>query len=541
MSGCPVHHHGVSKARGCSHVAASSFSRLFPDLPGVEFSEEEAAILGGPGGLMHDYDGTSGDSDIPAGYIFFAQFIDHDITLDTTSNIRDSARDAKKVAELPNIRSVSLDLDCVYGFGPEGSPHIYDPTVPGAIAIHPNGHDLARSPGGTALIGDPRNDENIFVSQMQLMFHRFHNKLLKDRFPHFEDAQRETRYHYQWLVLFDLLKRLCDPEVYAFAAHQLLSGKKYPLCYGPDKCGKMTMPVEFSVAAYRVGHTMVRSHYAANADNQEIALFDERFGTLGFSALPEDLEVDWSYLLPVSKCIRPRSTLRDPVGKEAASSSRDMPGNIASNRSGRTSRRGYGDLAQGMHERQPPPSLRANLHVSAASSGLGLHSWKTRGSRRSAARRRRSARKEDSHLRGESFRSPPPQGSVDRDAAPRARRRSQVRAPERSSRDSTSDPRRTWPSVRVGALLRVRIACRRRREGRRQWQPRVHRRGTRGKPGEHVRVLRRGSPPDAPLSHRQARRRPGPKLPPGILHRGLAGSGDKALPREMAGNWSASD
>jgi hypothetical protein len=313
----------MTKARGCSHVAASSFSKLFPDCPGVELSEEEAAILGGPGGLMHDYDGSSGDSEIPAGYIFFAQFVDHDITLDTTSNIRDAARDARKVAELPNIRSVSLDLDCVYGFGPEGRPHIYDPAVPGAIAVHPNGHDLARSPGGTALIGDPRNDENIFVSQMQLMFHRFHNKLLKDRFPHFEEAQKETRYHYQWLVLFDFLKRLCDPEVYAFAAGQLLSGKKYPLCYGPDKHGRLTMPVEFSVAAYRVGHTMVRSHYAANAESQEIALFDERFGTLGFSALPEDLVVDWSYLLPVSRCINPRmSKSIDPL---LADEIQDMP------------------------------------------------------------------------------------------------------------------------------------------------------------------------------------------------------------------------
>ena len=223
MTGCPVHHHGMSKAKGCEHVAVSNFSKLFPDLEGVGVSEQEAAILGGPGGIMHDFDGASGDSGIPAGYIFFAQFIDHDVTLDATSKLHGEPLSGEEIADLPNIRSASLDLDCVYGFGPEASPHIYDVDRPGRLALSPNGYDLARSPGGAALIGDPRNDENIFVSQMQLLFHRFHNKLYNERvfqetgsgeFNRFEKAQEAARYHYQWLVLFDFLKRLCDPDVF---------------------------------------------------------------------------------------------------------------------------------------------------------------------------------------------------------------------------------------------------------------------------------------------------------------------------------------
>ena len=328
MSGCPVQHHGMTKAHGCQHVAVSSFSKLFPELDGVVVSEDDAAILGGPGGLMHDFDGESNDCDIPAGYIFFAQFIDHDITLDASSGLRDEPKSVETINKLPNIRSASLDLDCVYGFGPEGSPHIYDGDRPGRLAINPNGYDLARSPSGTALIGDPRNDENIFVSQMQLLFHRFHNKIYNERvyqenksepFNRFEEAQKQTRYHYQWLVLFDFLKRLCDPAVYQFATNLLLSNQpdetpNFPLIYRPDAHGKLTMPVEFSVAAYRVGHTMVRSTYAANADNLDVELFDERFGTLGFSAFPEELVVDWRYLLDVDECIRPRmSKAIDPL------------------------------------------------------------------------------------------------------------------------------------------------------------------------------------------------------------------------------------
>lgn len=139
MSGCPMHH-GMAKAQGCSHAAVSSFSKLFPTLSGVTINEEEAALLGGPGGLMHDFDGTSNDCEIPAGYIFFAQFIDHDITLDTTSGLRDKPKSEAQIKALPNIRTASLDLDCVYGFGPEGSPHIYDGDRPGRLAINPNGY-----------------------------------------------------------------------------------------------------------------------------------------------------------------------------------------------------------------------------------------------------------------------------------------------------------------------------------------------------------------------------------------------------------------
>lgn len=311
MSRCPVHHHGISKVSGCEHIAVSNFSKLFTK-PALAVSEEEAAILGGPGGLMHDFDGKSPDSKIPAGYTFFAQFIDHEITLDATSDLRQNPPlDATAVSELPNIRSASLDLDCIYGFGPEASPHIYDPERPGRLAENPNGYDLARSSGGVALIGDPRNDENIFVSQMQLLFHKFHNKLYNERVHEekgggrFKEAQKQTRYHYQWLVLFDFLKRLCDRDVYKFAASRLLAAKD-PLIYAPDSHGKLTIPIEFSVAAYRVGHTLVRSSYAANGKNLDIELFDERFGTLGFSAYPENLVVDWKYLFDVAKCVRPR-------------------------------------------------------------------------------------------------------------------------------------------------------------------------------------------------------------------------------------------
>ena len=317
MSERIVCHHGMAKAKGCTHAAVGHFSRLFPSLDNLVLTEDEAAAIGGPGGLMHDFDDDSPDSGVPAGYIFFAQLIDHDITFDTTSDLRGDPLEPEQVAKLPNLRTASLDLDAVYGFGPEGSPHIYDNDNPDCLAVSPNGFDLARSPSGTALIGDPRNDENIFVAQLHLVFHKLHNRFYNERvrqrditergWSRFEAAQRETRYHYQWVVLFDFLKRICDPAIFAFAAARLLDKSvPFPLCYGLDNHHKLSMPVEFSTAAYRVGHAMVRNRYAVNGDLKDVELFDDRFRTDGFTSLPEELIIDWRHLLEMSPHVQPR-------------------------------------------------------------------------------------------------------------------------------------------------------------------------------------------------------------------------------------------
>jgi hypothetical protein len=325
-----VQHHGMTHAKGCDHLRLGNFSRLFSvggknGCPAVSVTEAEAAALGGEGGIMHDIDGGSPDSGIAAAYTFFAQFIDHDITLDTTTKLHGTPLKEAEICKLPNLRSPSLDLDCVYGFGPEAQPFMYDQSAPGRMIvgndINPN--DLPRNSDGRALIGDPRNDENLFVSQLQLLFIRFHNRRIMGR--SFEKAQQDVRFHYQYIVLHDFLRQVCDEEVYEFACQRLqdnqyevceatpnsCGGKEekyalkkaaYPLVYKPDECGRLPMPVEFSVAAYRFGHSMVRSQYPANADYPVIELFDERFGTLGFSAVPPKLKVDWRFLLDVDSC-----------------------------------------------------------------------------------------------------------------------------------------------------------------------------------------------------------------------------------------------
>lgn len=315
--------HGTAKAAGCSHLHFGNFCKLFPDLkPWAEDcnikqpceAEQVAAALGGPGGLMHDAANKSPDSGIPAAYTFFSQFVDHDITLDTTSDLHGKSLSNDKINQLPNLRSASLDMDCVYGLGPDAMPFMYDQDQPGRMLVGntvdgiSNPQDLPRNEEGRALIGDPRNDENIYVSQLQLLFLHFHNRLMVGRT--FTEAQKECRYHYQWIVLYDFLKRVCDPQIYNFALPKIEANAKksandpkdYPLCPVVDKCHRICMPVEFSVAAYRFGHTLVRSQYPANSNYPIIELFDERFGTLGFGQVPPELVVDWRYMLDVEKC-----------------------------------------------------------------------------------------------------------------------------------------------------------------------------------------------------------------------------------------------
>lgn len=307
--------HGTAKAIGCSHLRLGNFGKLL-NIPmtwaddvmigNQRRAEEIAAALGGQNGVMHDVEDASGDSVIPAAYTFFAQFVDHDITLDAGSELHDPELPPHEIDGLPNLRSASLDLDSVYGFGPDVEPHLYDPNQRGRLLVRSqvngveNPNDVPRRADGHALLGDPRNDENLFLSQMHLLFLRFHNRLLIGQ--SFEEAQKQTRYYYQAIVLYDFLKRICDETVYQFVLRRILNRDAAFFLLQPDESNRIVMPIEFSVAAYRFGHSMVRSQYPVNKNYPAIEIFDERFGTLGFGQVPPELTVDWRFLLNVEEC-----------------------------------------------------------------------------------------------------------------------------------------------------------------------------------------------------------------------------------------------
>ena len=248
---------------------------------------------------------TARDSTIPSGYTFFGQFIDHDLTLDEGSILGSTVDPATVV----DIRTPFFDLDCVYGLGPQGSPDIYDGTT-GRLRIdhHDSADDLPRDDEGLALIGDPRNDENTAVSQMQLAFLKLHNAVLDHVVTEpqlrlsgegdFTAAQRLTRWLYQWSVVHDFLPRIAGQDVVddIFRRH----GNRPVRTKVFDWKKRIFMPVEFSVAAYRFGHSMVRASYPLNSAKPDVPFFGGAEDMQGFRPLPAGHTIEWRHFFPIN-------------------------------------------------------------------------------------------------------------------------------------------------------------------------------------------------------------------------------------------------
>ncbi len=134
---------------------------------------------------------------VPAGYTYLGQFIDHDITFDPASSLqKQNDPDA-----LEDFRTPRLDLDSLYGRGPDDQPYLYAAEKAGRFRFrlgHNRGHagqerpDLLRSDDGTALIGDKRNDENKIVRQIHALFLRFHNRVFDDLGPRYAGSRRSA-------------------------------------------------------------------------------------------------------------------------------------------------------------------------------------------------------------------------------------------------------------------------------------------------------------------------------------------------------------
>jgi hypothetical protein len=296
-----------------SRLHEGRFGRLFRNLepaPALPPADRKALA-----DSMRDPDPPGGDGDnpgIPAGYTYFGQFVDHDITFDPESSLQQQ----NDPDALVDFRTPRFDLDSVYGSGPEDEPFQYDRDEPETFLIgNSKGQaDLPRNEQGTALIGDPRNDENIIVRGLQLVFLQLHNKLYSqvaadDAIPperRFLETQQRVRWHYQWVVVDDFLRLLVGDELLTQLFHLDAAGGKpeFELDYYTPKKNPY-MPVEFSVAAFRFGHSQVRPAYDLNETVTDKPIFEPgdevgEFGDLrGFRALPDWWTVDWRLFLPI--------------------------------------------------------------------------------------------------------------------------------------------------------------------------------------------------------------------------------------------------
>ena len=304
--------------RGRHVIRPDRFGRLFPNLP--PFAKASPALdialreLGKKGGIMDAKDPLEGDPRRPvllitevgqtdpdgtvhpnhsannrnnpnhtAGTTFLGQFIDHDFTFDLTSRLGIPVEPTAS----PNTRTPALDLDSVYGGGPDRSPELHQPRGRGQDRDRRRGQDrdrddrngvgpklkigfggkfedLPRMPSKTAILGDPRNDENIMLSGLHAAIIEFHNNVVEllekrnrrdDADEIYRNARRIVTWHYQWIIVNEFLPQIIGQD----RVNRLLANrtKVFP---SPVPF----MPVEFQGAAYRMGHSLVRPSYRAN-------------------------------------------------------------------------------------------------------------------------------------------------------------------------------------------------------------------------------------------------------------------------------------
>ncbi len=249
-------------------VEESKYGRMFPDLASPKSDENILLILGRSGSVMDaaatsntsgQNGGTASDNPrIPAGFTFLGQFIAHDITADRSLLLHHA-----RLKELRNFRTPRFDLESLYGAGPTGSPYLYDLDDADKFLIGLNDQkepkDLPRNQQGRALLGDPRDDVHLIISQLHLAFLKFHNAIidyLRTRgvtaSEVFGEAQRLVRWHYQWIVVNEFLPLTVGE---ALMDDILTNGLKF-YAFGE----RPYIPVEFADAAYRFGHSQVNLH-----------------------------------------------------------------------------------------------------------------------------------------------------------------------------------------------------------------------------------------------------------------------------------------
>ena len=327
-------------------VAAGRYVRLLPEHR-TEFARCDLEALAEAMTADPDFPPTpegkpdpEEDPEITAAYTYLGQFTDHDLTFDPTSRLREALTE-KKLNKLADFRTPRFDLDNLYGRGPDDQPYLYaDDGMHMLLGeplsgnpFDPDACDLPRGPNGRALIGDPRNDENRVVAQLHAIFLRFHNQVADylARPEHlgkdvsFEVVRQQVRWHYQWMLVTDFLPTVVNEKTYQRVFADLHHPN--PGLPGLNKDRLRLMPVEFSVAAFRFGHSVIRPQYRLNTtvsrrpiflrEDEEGAHPDGAADLRGFRPIPSDWAIDWQFFIHHEDSAEPRAMapLYDPIGR----------------------------------------------------------------------------------------------------------------------------------------------------------------------------------------------------------------------------------
>ncbi len=309
----PARDHCMAPGRNVdAPLSGHRYTRMFPDLPHLSIGPDVVHAIGRAGGACDTRHSTRAESEtVSAGWPVFGQFIAHDITAD-----RSPVTHHDDEALLRNARSARLDLECMYGDGPVGNPFLFSRKDPAKMLLGLNDRgdaaDLPRNQEGIALVGDPRQDVHLLISQMHVAMLKAHNRLV-DRLREdgvseadlVAEARRALTWHYQWAVLSDFLPATIGED----RTRKLL--RDGPRFFQPD--GTVAIPFEFADAAYRFGHSQMRPAYRVQRGGDDLTLFPD---LIGFRPVTADRVIDWSLLF-------------DIAGQPSAARSRPIDGCLA--------------------------------------------------------------------------------------------------------------------------------------------------------------------------------------------------------------------
>jgi hypothetical protein len=290
-----------SHARGMRAEPKGFYSRMFPKPAAPLSAPDEAKLVELGRALRYDVE-REGTLTPRIGFTYFGQFLGHDLTHDSTP----LAGPYSSPEKTPNFRTAAFDLDHVYGGGPAASPYLYEGEE-GAETFKVG----ASTPGGQArdvpvshgrlLVGDmedTRNLDNLLLRQLHAVFLKFHNEAIRQLQTNpamkraaeflgpgtlFERAHRLVCWHYQWIIRHDYLPRMLHNDVWNHQAHR-----------NPPKPGNgFAVPIEFSLAAFRFGHSMVRNAYRLNCRKKRVVI--EELMALGQKPdpIPDDYLLEW--------------------------------------------------------------------------------------------------------------------------------------------------------------------------------------------------------------------------------------------------------
>jgi len=305
--------------KGMPEAENGKFGILFPGLPSYEPTNEAIKKIAEG---MKEHPNAPNNSTIPLAFAFFGQFIDHDLTLEPVSRFDDR----EDPLALTNFRTPALDLDSIYGANPDVARHLYDTygdnSEPGKehklpfrlLVEDPQvSIDLQRNRQGTAIIGDPRNDENLFISQLHRMIIEFHNQVILylieqheaesteplDHKDLYEDARRLVTLHYHWIIKHEFLPHIIGQQM---TDDIIQNGRKFYKYENNN--GRPFIPIEFAGAAYRFGHTLIRETYNVNDQTQNLELFKVPFFGVcpledcgDYLGVSQNYNIDWEYFV----------------------------------------------------------------------------------------------------------------------------------------------------------------------------------------------------------------------------------------------------